>query len=204
MPRWVSPGWALRSGRGSWARFRGLVVVLLALFALAFVAARLDPLPPPLTGPARAADGDSLRIGTDRVRLLGIDAPELDQVCWRKDGSEWPCGRAARDRLASALAGGAVSCTPKGVDKYGRTLALCTAGGADLGATLVAEGLALSSPGYAGEQLAARSEGRGIWGGRFKNPREWREEGPSGDPGSGIFDTIWTWFRELTGARALR
>lgn len=204
MPRWVSPGWALQRRRGRGGGLLGLVVVLALLVGLALAAAWLDPLPPRFTGTARASDGDSLRVGADRVRLIGIDAPELDQVCWLKDGREWPCGRTARDRLAAALAGGMVACAPHGVDKYGRTLARCESGGKDLGAIMVAEGLALSKPDYLAEQLAARAAGRGIWGGRFINPREWRDEGPADDPGSGLFDTIWTWFRELTGARALR
>ena len=204
MPRWLSPGWALRRRPGRRGSLLGLVLVLLALVGLAYIVAWLDPLPPPLTGTALAADGDSLRMGAERVRLIGIDAPELDQVCWREDGSEWPCGRAARDRLAAALIAAVVACMPTGVDKYGRTLARCDADGKDLGATMVREGFAVADSDYLAEQLTARAAGRGIWGGRFTNPREWRKDGPSDDPGIGIFDTIWTLFRELTGARALR
>jgi endonuclease YncB( thermonuclease family) len=204
MPRWLSPGWALQRRRGRRGGLLRLFLVLVLLFGLAFLAGRLDPLPPPLAGTAHTADGDSLRLGADRVRLIGIDAPELDQVCWHTDGSEWPCGRVARDRLALALAGATIACAPRGVDKYGRTLARCDVDGIDLGAIMVEEGLAIAESDYVAEQLSARAAGKGIWSGRFTNPREWRKEGPSGDPGSGLFDTIWTWFRELTGARALR
>lgn len=204
MPPWLSPGWALRGTRRRRGSIAGLLIVFALLFGGTLVAAHLDPLPPRFVGVARAADGDSLRLGGDRVRLIGIDAPELDQVCWREDGSEWSCGRAARDHLAAALTGATISCVPQGEDKYGRTLARCDADGRDLGAMMVSDGLALADSDYLAEQLSARARGKGIWSGRFTNPREWRKDGPVTDPGNGIFDTIWTWFRELTGARALR
>ena len=41
-------------------------------------------------------DGDTLRFGAERVRLWGIDAPELSEDCTRADRSEWSCGKAAR------------------------------------------------------------------------------------------------------------
>src|SRR5690606_32797163 len=138
-----------------------LVVALLGVTAL--VASRLDPLPPRFTGAARAADGDSLWVGTDRVRLLGLDAPELDQVCWRPDGSAWPCGRAARDEMSRLLAAGGIDCRPEGTDRFGRTLARCAVGGEDLGAAIVMAGLAIATDAYGREERAAREARRGIW-----------------------------------------
>ncbi|RYE83221.1 MAG: thermonuclease family protein, partial [Hyphomicrobiales bacterium] len=145
-----------------------------------------------------------LAVQGDRIRLLGIDAPELDQVCWTAGGAEWPCGRTARDELSRRLAGGAVDCQPEGKDKYGRTLARCAVSGADLGAHMVGRGLALASGGYMIEEAQARRGRLGLWQGRFVDPRTWRDEGPSGDPGTGLLPGLWDWFRELTGARTLR
>ena len=203
MPRWLRPGHAL--GRSSrLVRRTGRLLLLLALFGLAAIlAARLDPLPPPVAGTARASDGDSLWLGSDRVRLTGFDAPELDQVCWRPDGSEWPCGRAARDQMARLLSRGAVACRPEGEDRFGRVLARCTVDGADIGETIVSAGLAVATDAYGREEAEARAAKRGIWNGRFTPPREWRDEGPAADPGPGPLERLWTWFRELTGARAL-
>ena len=178
---------------------------MLALLAIAaFLAARLDPLPPRFSGAAIASDGDSLRLGGDRIRLLGIDAPELDQVCWDPDGAEWPCGRVARERLAALLEAGMATCGPEGEDRYGRILATCRAGGSDIAAAMVAEGLAIAKSAYGREESVARRGRKGIWAGRFVDPREWRDEGPQDDPGPGLLETLWSWFRELTGARALR
>lgn len=204
MPAWLQPRHAL--GRRP-ARRRTLlpaIVVLLSVLILIAVLAWLDPLPPRFSGTATASDGDSLRLGGDRIRLIGFDAPELDQVCWRADGSEWPCGREARAAMRRLLEGGEISCRPEGEDKYGRVLARCSAGENDLGATMVSAGLAIATDAYGGEEAGARRERRGIWQGRFSDPKTWRDQGPSDDPGPGLFEQLWTWFRELTGARTLR
>ena len=37
-----------------------------------------------ITGPARVIDGDTIEVAGERIRLHGIDAPEMDQTC------EWP------------------------------------------------------------------------------------------------------------------
>ena len=145
---------------------------------LALVAAALDRPPPPVSGLARASDGDSFRLGNDRIRLLGLDAPELAQDCTAESGQTWPCGRAARARMAELLAAGPADCRPEEIDQYGRLLATCSIDGRDLGATLVAEGLAVSSGRYWTEEEAARNARLGIWSGDFAAPRTWRDDHP--------------------------
>lgn len=201
MPRWTRSGHALRSPMRSLASIIGMIV----LFAIvAWIAARLDPLPPRFTGTATASDGDSLRVGGDRIRLLGLDAPELDQICWDAAGAEWRCGRAAADKLSELVRAGQVECQPEGTDRYGRTLARCAVAGNDLGARMVRAGLALATDAYGADEAAAKRVKTGLWQGRFVDPKTWRDEGPSGDPGKGLLETLWDGFRELTGARTLR
>lgn len=203
MPPWVAPGYSLRRRSSRWRGWRRPLLVLLFGVGAAIVAARLDPLPPPLSGTAGAADGDSLRLSGERVRLLGIDAPELAQPCSRANGSQWPCGAAAHRELAGLVAGVATTCLPSGRDHYGRILATCTASGEDLGARLVAAGLALANTDYRSEEAAARAARRGIWSGSFVPPRQWRKEAEDvAVPGPA--EAVWNWFRELTGARSLR
>jgi len=204
MPRWAAG--RSRPPRPG-ARFRavpGFLAVLLLFGGAAFLAARLDPLPPRFSGAAQAADGDSLRLRGDRIRLLGIDAPELSQICWAEDGTEWPCGRTAHQRLAELIGNTETSCQPGGTDRYGRTLASCTAADRDVAAVLAAEGLAIARGDYEREENAARSAKLGIWRGRFVDPRRWRDEGPFEAPEVGLFEQLWNWFRELTGATILR
>jgi len=90
-------------------------------FALLLVGAALiaQHLVPALTGAVRVADGDSLEIGGERVRLDGIDAPELHQSCGAP-GQTWPCGERARAALMAIVAAAKVSCRHVGEERYGR------------------------------------------------------------------------------------
>jgi endonuclease YncB( thermonuclease family) len=68
-------------------------------------------------------DGDTLRCGGERIRLLGIDAPELPGHC--RQGRECAPGDpyASTRSLERALVG-ALTIERIGEDRYGRTLAL--------------------------------------------------------------------------------
>jgi endonuclease YncB( thermonuclease family) len=141
----------------------------------ALAAAVLDEPLPPLTGKLAVSDGDSFRFGEQRVRLLGLDAPELGQSCSNDDGM-WACGRQARDRLSQLLLDPALSCEPEDVDQYDRLLATCSGSAGDLGAVMVSEGLAVSSGAYWQQEIAARNARLGIWSGDFDQPRQWRND----------------------------
>lgn len=164
----------------------GAVLAIAVLAAAAVLVAYLEPAPNPVSGRARASDGDSFRLGDQRIRLLGLDAPELSQTCTDAQAQEWPCGRAARDRMAALLGSGAVKCQPEDTDRYQRLLAYCSIGGADLGQVMVSEGLAISAGNYWSEEQAARGAGLGIWRGDFDNPKSWRDDHPRGQGGFGL------------------
>ncbi len=81
---------------------------LLALVAL--IAAKLnDAAKIEHMGAFHAADGDSLTLGAERLRLEGIDAPELNQSCERA-GKAWSCGRAAREALQGMVLASGTLC----------------------------------------------------------------------------------------------
>lgn len=81
---------------------------------------------------ATVTDGDTFRCDGRRVRLYGIDAPELPGHCRRgracTPGDPWASTR----NLAGLLRSGSVSCRAVDVDRYGRAVADCSAGGVDL------------------------------------------------------------------------
>ncbi|NEY88848.1 thermonuclease family protein [Tabrizicola oligotrophica] len=88
-------------------------------------------------------DGDTveLRCGAERrsARLVGVDTPEThDPKC----PAEAALGRKATERLRALLAAGPVAVFRQGFDKYRRDLVVLTVAGRDVGAVLVAEGLA--------------------------------------------------------------
>jgi endonuclease YncB( thermonuclease family) len=133
-----------------------------------------------LAGEFSAVDGDGLRIGAERIRLWGIDAPELDQQCTR-DKAVYPCGAEARNALERLLSAGAPSCERLYEDPYGRTVARCRVAGADLGAAMVRSGWAVdfrrySAGAYADEEANARGAKRGLWAGEFDLPAQWRKQ----------------------------
>lgn len=145
------------------------------LAALIGVAAWLTPLEQ--LGGRVVVDGDSLRIGSRDIRILGIDAPELHQTCTR-DSRAFACGQAAKEELGRLTAGADVQCRITGRDRYGRSLARCMAGTRDLGAALVAQGMAVAYGAYDDEERLAREARRGLWAGLFERPSEWRKLHP--------------------------
>lgn len=63
-----------------------------------------------ITGPARVIDGDTIEVQGEKIRLEGIDAPEMGQPCY----SGGDCGERAKIALSRLVRGVEVSCTPKG------------------------------------------------------------------------------------------
>lgn len=84
-----------------------------------------------LTG-CTVTDGDTIRCGRERIRLLGIDAPETRGHC-RRGRTCAPGDPAASTRsLRTAMSRGSLSIRRVGTDRYGRTLAMVAARGRDL------------------------------------------------------------------------
>ena len=147
---------------------------LAAMFLTPFLpagAARAD-----VAGAARVIDGDTIEVAGQRVRLYGIDAPETRQNC----GKRWRCGARASKALAARIGQRRVACKAKGRDRYKRLVAVCRAGGRDLGAWMVSQGWALAarnySTAYVRQEEAAALGARGIWRGlaEFEAPWDWR------------------------------
>src|ERR1700726_152858 len=101
-----------------------------------------------LSGQASIIDGDTLEIHGIRIRLWGIDAPESSQVCRGGDRLQYRWGARAGNDLDAFIAMRPVSCQPISLDRYGRTVATSSVGGAELGDWLVRKGLALDWPEY--------------------------------------------------------
>jgi len=62
---------------------------------------------------AQAIDGDTIRYGAERIRIRGLNAPELTE----------PGGREALERLSELLREGTIHIVPRGKDVYDRTVA---------------------------------------------------------------------------------
>jgi micrococcal nuclease len=90
-----------------------------------------------LRGRAWVIDGDTIDIGGTRIRLAGIDAPELDH----------PYGKSAKWALVNLCQGHEVRAVFDGDLSHDRTVATCyLPDGRDLSAEMVKAGLAIDWP----------------------------------------------------------
>lgn len=131
-----------------------------------------------ITGVPKIRDGDQVQIGNTRIRLGGIDAPSVDQLCLDDKGERWNCGVAARDELVRKFGDKSWTCHTRQIDRRGRTVARCNVDGEDIQKWLVTNGWALAyarfSHDYDPDEKAARQAKAGLWAGAFVAPWDWR------------------------------
>ena len=122
----------------------------------------------------KISDGDTIIILQDKqqikVRLFGIDAPELKQ----------PYGKKSKQFLANLIAGEVVEVEKNGKDRYKRTLGIIHFKGQDINAQMVLNGYAWAyvkySRIYVDQEKTAREKKRGLW--QSSNPTppwKWRK-----------------------------
>ena len=147
------------------------LLIVLSLFPVASTAQGFG-------GPVRVVDGDTLDVGAVRVRLHGIDAPELGQICTNPDGATWDCGTWVADQVRARIATREARCETVDTDRYGRTVATCRVAGQDVGRMLVTDGLALAyrkySMAYDLDEKSAVVAGRGLHGHLMARPEDHR------------------------------
>ena len=124
-------------------------------------------------------DGDTIRIGEERIRFSGIDAPEMKQTCIYQE-IEFNCGEFSKNLLIEKIADQEVSCIRERIDQYGRTLAECFVGKESLSSYLVREGYAFAYRKYSDKFIAdeeyAQSKGNGMWSMEFLFPWDYRRQ----------------------------
>ena len=96
----------------------------------------------PGRGSACVIDGDTFKLGDRKIRIIGIDAPELASP---RCPAEAALARRASDRLLQLLNQGPFDMVAHRLqreDRNGRDLMVIRRGGVSIGATLMEEGLA--------------------------------------------------------------
>ena len=123
-------------------------------------------------------DGDTIRIGDERIRFSGIDAPEIKQTCIYQE-IEFKCGEFSKNLLIEKISNQQVSCIRESKDQYGRTLAECFVGKESLSSYLVREGYAFAYRKYSDKFILdeeyAQSKGNGMWSMDFMFPWDFRK-----------------------------
>lgn len=100
-------------------------------------------------------DGDTIKLKGTTYRLYGIDAAEKEQVC--TDG--WAAGRAAINYLRDLMKDREVACEAVANSRISGTIfALCAIDGEDMGAAMVAAGMAWASTRHSHDYVAEEAQ----------------------------------------------
>ena len=146
------------------------ILILLSLPNLSFSAEKI------IIGKAQVIDGDTIKINGKKIRLFGIDAPEKNQICSKKNSNFYNCGLTSTKFLKKIIKNEKIECTYKNLDRYGRILGIC----GDINGKMVEFGHAVAylkySKKYLSLQKKAKNEKRGIWSGKFDMPEDWRRK----------------------------
>mgnify|MGYP001494158344 CR=1 FL=1 len=135
-------------------------------------------------------DGDTIRIDNYKLRLEGIDAPEINQKCkieklkissiigftFYKD---YNCGKVSKENLVEKIGISKIKCISSSQDRYKRYLATCYKDKINLNRWMVRNGHALAykrySKKYVSDEEFAKENKLGMWRGKFLNPEKWRK-----------------------------
>jgi len=166
---------AAEGGMKTYAMAAGAALILWAMLPVGWIDAIRDPQT------IKVIDGDSLELNGRRIRLYGIDAPELTQWCEDDRRQPYRCGLEAKRGLQDLVADQRLTCSIIKIDQYGRELAICKArSGFDIGGTQVLNGHAVAygryTNQYRDEQAKAKEARRGIWRGPFEIPEQFRHK----------------------------
>lgn len=135
-----------------------------------------------IQGDIRIIDADTVKIGQEKIRLLGVDAPETSQTC-SCGGEKVECGKQATSALKDFVGTDKLYCKGDKRDRYGRIIGECfiRRNGAEISLNqwLVFNGYAVAytqySKKFADDEAVAKAEKRGFWACEyFQNPAEYR------------------------------
>ena len=143
-----------------------------------------------IKGFANVVDGDTITINKKKIRLEGIDAPEMRQTCKKPFlkisviigftfNKRYNCGINAKAKLENIINNQIIICKSSKKDKYKRYLAICFKEKTDLNGWMVRNGHAVAykrySKKYINEELYAKENKLGLWSGSFLQPEKWRK-----------------------------
>ena len=157
------------------------IIIILTLFYFQIIQAS------EIIGLPKVIDGDSIHIKSYKIRLEGIDAPEISQKCkkpylkiifftFQKD---YYCGQVSKKKLIQKIGNKSVKCILLGKDRYKRYLAKCIKDTVNLNRWMVRNGYAVAyrkySKQYVLDENFAKEEKLGLWKGTFIKPEKWRK-----------------------------
>lgn len=134
-----------------------------------------------IKGIAKIVDGDTVRINKNRIRLVGIDAPESKQKCFDKNNRKYFCGQMSTNFLKRIADKKQIECFYKKKDFYNRYLGNCYLGNKFLNLEMVRNGMAViydyknTDQEFIKAKKSAEEQRLGIWQGAFELPKNYRK-----------------------------
>ena len=143
-----------------------------------------------IIGIPRIIDGDTVHINNFKIRLEGIDAPEIKQKCKKEKlkisstlgytfFEDYNCGKNAKEKLKAKVNDSNIKCISFTKDRYKRYLATCFKEELNLNKWMVRNGYAIAyrrySKKYVLDEDFARKNKLGLWKGKFLKPEKWRK-----------------------------
>ena len=143
-----------------------------------------------IIGIPRIVDGDTIHIREYKIRLEGIDAPEIRQKCKKEKlkissiigftfYKNYNCGEVSKESLEAKVDKSNIKCISSSKDRYERYLAKCFKDKINLNRWMVRNGHAVAYRRYSKEYVIdeefAKENKLGLWRGKFLHPEKWRK-----------------------------
>ena len=159
------------------------IVILFFIFTSNILAQEIIGIP-------RIVDGDTIYINEYKIRLEGIDAPEMRQQCKKERlkissiigftfYKNYNCGEVSKENLEAKIDRSKIKCISSSKDRYKRYLAECFKDKINLNRWMVRNGFAVAyrrySKQYISDEEFARENKLGLWRGKFLKPEKWRK-----------------------------
>ena len=143
-----------------------------------------------ISGIPKVVDGDTVHIDNYKLRLEGIDAPEMRQQCKKESFKisffigltfykDYRCGRVSKEKLITKIDTTEIKCISSSKDRYKRYIATCYKGKTNLNQWMVRNGFAIAyrrySKKYVPDEVFAKENKLGLWQGKFMEPEKWRK-----------------------------
>ena len=152
--------------------FKFIIIFLLILYSSASFSEKI------IEGKAIIIDGDTIHIGKNKIRLHGIDAPEIKQTCKIKD-KIWNCGIESSANLKKLIGKKNIKCEVSDIDRYKRYIAECYLNNLNINQYMVRQGWAIAyryySKQFIEDEEIAQKYKLGIWQGTFIEPYLFRK-----------------------------
>ncbi len=158
--------------------------------AILFLILTSNILAEEIIGVPRIVDGDTVHIKEYKIRLEGIDAPEIRQKCKKEKlkisliigfsfYKDYNCGEVSRENLEKKVDRSKIKCISSFKDRYERYLAKCFKEKINLNQWMVRNGHAVAYRRYSKEYISdedfAKKNKLGLWQGKFLDPEKWRK-----------------------------